>query len=205
MPSTVTSLLSTVDLEPGGCVRWGTPVLEPKNGVYIVSLTESPDDLDTTYPTPPLSHRALDELIAVCPDLTLDRELRPSRLELSKRIGSYWLADESVLYIGLAGQPLRTRVRQYYRTPLGAAKPHRGGWWLKTLSVLGELYVHFAVTADFKNSEEEMLRAFAANVSDASRSGLPFGEPLMPFANLRNGDWRRRAHGLGGAVSSTRN
>ena len=32
-------------------------------------------------------------------------------------------------------QPLRTRVRQYYTTPLGAAKPHKGGWWLKTLAV----------------------------------------------------------------------
>ena len=35
---------------------------------------------------------------------------------LADRLSGFRLSDEVVLYIGLAGQPLRTRVRQYYRT-----------------------------------------------------------------------------------------
>jgi len=46
-----------------------------------------------------------------------------------------------------------------------------------------------------------MLGAFAAGVSDASRAGLPAGDPVTPFANLRDGDWRRRNHRIRGATS----
>ena len=148
----------------------------------------------------PLSDAALDELLISCPALTLDGE-RPTRAQVAKRIGSYWLPDECVLYIGLAGQPLRTRVRQYYRTRIGAAKPHKAGWWLKTLSVLGELQVHYAPTDDFKDAEEHMLQAFAAGVSHRTRAALPTGDPVMPFANLRDGDWQRKRHGIRGATS----
>lgn len=48
-----------------------------------------------------------------------------------------------------------------------------------------------------------MLRTFAGNVSDATRSRLPADEPIMPFANLRDGDWRRRNHGIAGATTPT--
>lgn len=100
----------------------------------------------------------------------------------------------------LAG-PLRKRVRQYCKTPLGAAKPHKGGWWLKTLAVLDDLHVHYAATPDFKDAEEGMLHTFAAGVSDASRALLPPNDSAMPFANLRDGDWRRRNHRITGATT----
>jgi hypothetical protein len=201
MPSTVASLLSAIGLEPSGRVTWGTPVPEISTGVYLVALSAAAHTVEGTHRDAPISSAAVDKLRAICPALTLDGKRHPSQVELTRRIGSYWLPDETVLYVGLAGQPLRTRVRQYYRTPLGAAKPHKGGWWLKTLSVLADLHVHFAATAEFKDAEESILRAFAANVSDDSRSRLATGEPVMPFANLRDGDWRRRNHGIAGATT----
>ncbi len=200
MPSTVASLLASAGLESGGFVSWEEPVPENRPGVYIVSLAAAPQKISGIHATAPLSDAALDELLAACPDLTLDGEPRPAREQLAERIGSYWLSDECVLYIGLAGQPLSKRVGQYYRTPLGAAKPHKGGWWLKTLSVLRDLHVHYAVTPDCKDAEEDILRAFAAQVSEPSRAALPAGEPVMPFANLRDGDWRRRNHRISGAT-----
>jgi hypothetical protein len=179
------------------------PVREASSGVYIVALSPSADAVERVCRDAPINAAALDELSAVCPELTLDGTQHPTREQLGERIGAYWLPDETVLYVGLAGQPLRTRVRQYYKTPLGAVKPHRGGWWLKTLSVLADLHVHFAATADFKDAEEQMLRTFAANVSEESRNRLPADEPVMPFANLRDGDWRRRNHGIAGATTRT--
>ncbi|MFN8175883.1 MAG: hypothetical protein U0T02_12530 [Solirubrobacteraceae bacterium] len=171
--------------------------------MYLVSLSESADTATGLREAVPMNDAALDELISVCPELTVDGDRSPSRTLLAERIGRYWLTDEPVLYIGLAGQPLRTRVRQYYTTPLGAAKPHKGGWWLKTLSVLDRLYVHWGATSNFKDAEEEMMRTFAASISPASSAEWPAGEPVMPFANLRDGDWRRRSHGIGGATSGT--
>jgi hypothetical protein len=199
VPSTVASLLAVAGLEPSGCVGWGARVPETRTGVYLVSLT-STGRVANALTDCPLGDAALDELLISCPALTLDGE-RPTRAQVARRIGSYWLPDECVLYIGLAGQPLRTRIRQYYKTRIGAAKPHKGGWWLKTLSVLTELHVHYAPTDDFKDAEEQMLRAFAAGVSHTARAVLPTGDPVMPFANLRDGDWQRKRHGIRGATS----
>lgn len=201
MPSSVAQLMSSVSLKPGGCGRWGEPVPESRTGVYLVCLTPSPDRVRGLAECP-VSEAALEELLTACPGIQLDGEV-PDRDAVAERLVSYWLPDECVLYIGLAGQPLRTRVRQYYRTPLGASKPHRGGWWLKTLSVLDELWVHYAATPDFKDAEADMLRAFAAGVSTRTRRGLPAGDPVMPFANLRDGDWRRKNHRLTGATAPT--
>lgn len=182
-------------------MQWNEPVPETATGVYIVSTASAPDVLEPPILKAPLKDAALDELIAACPEITLDGKRHPSRTQLAERISRYWLPDEGVLYIGLAGQPLRSRVRQYYRTPLGAAKPHKGGWWLKLLSALDGLYVHYAAITGFKDAEEDMLRDFAANVSAQSRAALPTGAPIMPFANLRDGDWRRRPHGIANATA----
>lgn len=202
MPSTVSSLLSSVGLEPTGVVPWGVPVPETSPGVYLVALDADPHLSQCVIPDAPLSTNALDNLITRSPGLALDGRLYPTRDQLVQRFASYWLPDETVLYIGLAGQPIRTRVRQYYHTPLGAAKPHKGGWWLKTLSVISEVHVHFARTSEFKDAEEEMLRTFAASASDEAQNSLPADEAVMPFANLRDGDWRRRSHGISGATTS---
>ncbi len=183
-------------------MSWGEPVADTGTGVYLVALSPSAREFYCPFREAPLSGAAFAELVAACPQLKLDGCANPSAEQVAGRIASYWLPDETVLYIGLAGQPLRTRVRQYYNTPLGAIKPHKGGWWLKTLSVLSDLHVHFARTSDFKNAEETMLRSFASNVSGESLERVPGGEALMPFANLRDADWRRRNHGITGATSA---
>jgi hypothetical protein len=115
---------------------------------------------------------------------------------------AFWLSDEVVLYVGLAGQPLRTRVRQYYRTPLGAKRPHAGGWWLKTLGVLDELWVHYAASPALKTAERRMLNAFAGAVSPGSRAALHDPERVAPFANLRTGEELIKRHGISGATGN---
>lgn len=73
------------------------------------------------------------------------------------RFRAFWPGDEVVAYIGLAGTSLRKRVGRYYRTPLGARRPHAGGWWLKTLTVLDDLWVHYAATHDGGVAEVAMF------------------------------------------------
>jgi hypothetical protein len=199
MPSTVSDVFAAAGLEPAGVVRWGTPVPETAPGVYVVALSDSASSAEAALPTAPLSRSALKHLLAVRPELKLD--LAAADVDaLVERLGSFWLADEVILYIGLAGQPLRTRVRQYYRTPLGARKQHAGGWWLKTLSVLDELWVHYAPTPHFREAETQMLRAFAEAMSSSSRNRLHDRERVMPFANLRGFDDDIKRHGISGAT-----
>ena len=99
------------------------------------------------------------------------------------------------MYVGLAGTSLRTRVRDYYKTPLGARRPHAGGWFLKTLSNINDLYVHYAQTDTPNAVEDKMLRAFCAGVSERARAALHDPAHPFPFANLEWPPGFRKAHG----------
>ena len=69
----------------------------------------------------PLSFSALEEWLAVRPEMALDGE-RPTAAQLSDRLASFWMRDEVILYVGLTTRRLS-----------GARKPHSGGYFLKTL------------------------------------------------------------------------
>lgn len=199
MPSTVAELFAAARLTPGGVVRWGTPVPETAPGNYVVALTDAPESLAGRRPTAPLDEDRLAHLLSVRPELQLDGD-RPGVDELAARLKAFWLAEEVVLYIGLAGGSIRTRVRQYYGTPLGARKPHAGGWWLKILSVLDELWVHYAATPRNAEAEVAMLQRFAERVSAPSRERLWDPHNPAPFANLRTGRGDNKSHGIAGAT-----
>jgi hypothetical protein len=166
--------------------------------VYVVALTQRADRVGGAVEACPLSSTALDELLAVRPELRLDGT-RPSRRALAQRLSEMWLGDESILYVGLAGTSLRTRVGQYYATPLGARKPHAGGWPLKTLSLLTQLFVHYAGCTDPAAAEQKMLDTFKRQVSTASLSMLRDPSMPIPFANLEARKGARKAHGITGA------
>lgn len=91
-------------------------------------------------------------------------------------------------------------MSQYYKTPLGARKPHAGGWWLKTLTVLDALWVHYAATPDNGKAEVAMLQHFASGLTPASRESLHDPGNPAPFANLRTGRGDIKAHGITGAT-----
>jgi hypothetical protein len=202
VPSCVRNVFAGADVEPAGAVHWGEPIPSPaaaETGVYVVSLSENPDSLDEALAACPIMRSAVEELLGVCPGLTLDGE-PTTAVALTRRLSAFWLPDEVVLYIGLAGQPLRNRVGQYYNTPLGARRPHKGGWWLKTLSVLPKLWVHYAPTAQFAGAEQDAMAVFADGVSTDAGSSLHDSERVMPFANLEFPPGTRKRHGIRGAT-----
>jgi hypothetical protein len=198
MPSTAASILAAAELTRAGHVPWGTPIPESSSGVYVVALTDEVDSTLGSRSEAPLLTGSLERLLAARPELELDKR-RPNLDTLAARLRAFWLPDETVVYIGLATS-LRSRVRGYYRTPLGAMKPHAGGWWVKTLSVLDELWVHYAPTPEFETAEKQMLKAFADAVSPESRAALYDRERVMPFANLRGWDDLVKRHGITGAT-----
>jgi hypothetical protein len=199
MPSSVCALFAAADLDVEGVVRWGRPLSATESGVYAVALTDDPNALSRTRAAP-ISPTAIDALMSARPELTLDGR-RPSRDQLTARIEGFWLPDEPVLYVGLATS-LRSRIGAFYRTPIGARRPHSGGWFLKTLEILDQLHVHFARVHEFDAAEVAMLDAFIGGVSRVARAGLTDPERPWPFANLeiRRGDRKlRKRHGISGA------
>jgi len=63
-----------------------------------------------------------------------------------------------------------------YATPLGDAKPHPGGHWLKTLSVLRDLRVWWAETDAHEEYEDALLTAIA----DRNDGHGPFANNSLP-------------------------
>lgn len=197
MPSTVESLLRAVQLSWAGAARWHQRVQLDGPGVYLVALAEAPNEI-VTQPVCPVSAAAVQQLLDVRPELLLDGR-RPDTVTLADRLASMWLADETVLYIGLAGTSVAKRVRQYYKTPLGARKPHAGGWPLKTLANLDQLWVHYARCASVDAAERAMLDTFASGVSASARAALCDPDVPLPFANLTVPRGARKRHGISGA------
>jgi hypothetical protein len=212
VPSTVADIFAAAGASPAGVVPWGIspapPVhrLAPATGIYVVALTDELNSRAGALAAPPISEAAVKELLAVRPELTLDGA-RPTREQLHRRLARFWFPDEVVVYIGLAG--LRTnrpaqgevakRVREYYDTPLGANGPHAGGWPLKTLACLHELYVHYAYCGRVNVAEHDCIGYFAEHVSEKTRASLHDPVRVMPFANLEFPQGSPKNHGIRGA------
>jgi hypothetical protein len=198
MPSTVSEIFSAAGLQPAGSQLWGTPIPESGPGVYVVALTADPADRSGALADAPIDPALVQELLDVRPELRLDG-MRPDAPLLTARLSAFWFPDEVALYVGLAGTSVRNRVGAYYRSPLGARRPHSGGWFLKTLQNLDALHVHHAPCEDPVRAEHLMLTAFSAGVSPTSAEGLHDPELPIPFANLEWPRTRRKDHGITGA------
>ena len=197
MSTSVAAAFRAYNLIPEGMVPWGTRPPVSESGIYVVSLTPSTAQVDSCLDSAPLNSTKFEEWLERCPDLTLDGT-KPTIAQLMERVGRFWFSDEVILYVGLASD-LSTRLRNYYKTPIGARRPHSGGYFLKFLSNLDSLYVHYARCADPEQAEHKAIGAFCAHVSPASRSLLHDPTHPLPFANLAWPPGTRKAHGLMGA------
>jgi transcription elongation factor GreA len=174
-----------------GPVRWGNQVRSNKPGVFVVELGE------------PLERAPVD--VSVCgkwaehvTTLTVDGE-RPDGKQLARRLSSFWLPSQTVLYVASTEKSLAARVGALYATALGTRRPHPGGHWLKTLRGLEETRIWWAETNAPLEYEDGILSAFAEGLTAEERAGLP-GSVVLPFANLQTSSAERKAHGVAGAL-----
>lgn len=161
----------------------------------MIALTSDSVGL-TSLADPSVSTARTGQLLSVVPNLRVaGRETTPELL--AQHLGGMWLQDETVLYIGKATS-LASRARQYYATKLGARSPHAGGWPLKVLDGLEEMWVHWATHLMPELAEQQALAAFTGAVSEGSRSVLLDPRHPYPYANLE-GPGGRKQHGITGA------
>jgi hypothetical protein len=181
-------LLLGAHLMPAGEVTWGERVASRTAGVYVI---ETPESLSTA----PLDRSAIAAWMARSPSILVDGE-PASVAVLAERLGSFWIPNERVVYVGLAGTSVARRVDQFYRTPLGDPRPHAGGHWLKALASLARLRVWWAESDDPDGAEAALLDAFA------SRHG---GGLVLPFANRQTATGARKPHGISRSTASSPN
>jgi transcription elongation factor GreA len=166
-----------------GPARWEGPVPSRAPGVFIVELPGG-------AASAPIDIIAVRRWIDRVPSLMLNGE-RPTPQELAKWLHEHWLADEPVLYVGRSAKSLGGRVAAMYATPLGDARPHAGGHWLKTLSVTRNLRIWWAET----EAHEEYEDALLAEVADRNDGALP-------FANMTAADGEGKASDIENSLTA---
>lgn len=176
-------LIRTLGLEVDGPALWGARIRDDGPGVFVVE-----------WPAPethaPLDHTALRAWLERVPDLRLDGAA-PSPHELGRRLDAFWLAGQTVVYIGMTRHSLRRRLAAIAATRLGDRRPNASGHWLKTLRGLDRARIWWSPTDAAEEYGDALLEAFAASV----------GRPdAFPFANLEAPSGGRRIHGLTGAL-----
>ena len=181
-------LLDGVGLRPAGRVRWGESIPCDQAGVYLV---ETP----TLYSIAPIDIKVVSGWLERLPKLELDGR-RPTPREVAARLAAFWLPSHSVIYVGATSAPIAERIGDFYATPLGDRSPHAGGHWIKTLRLLRECWVSWAIAEDPFGSEDELLTRFAATASPSEVAALFDPEHVLPFANLEDAQKVRKRHGM---------
>jgi hypothetical protein len=160
-------------------------------GIYVV-------ELPAPLAVAPIASSVVKAWIRRVPTITVDGSPTTAP-KLAARLAAFWLPSASVVYIGQASGPVRGRVAAYYRTPLGDRSPHDGGHWIKTLSCLSDCVVWSAATDDYADAELRLLDEFHRTLPAPERRAVHDPFLVLPFANLKDGHGRRKAHGIGGS------
>jgi hypothetical protein len=188
MPITAVELFRAVGLSADGPVVWGSPVRANGPGIYVVEWPAAPDRA-------PVDISAVGTWLSRVPTLAVDGE-RPTGKGLAARLAAWWLPGEPIVFIGSTGKSIARRVDAFYRTPLGDARPHAAGQWLKALTNLGRARVWWASTDAAEEYEDACFEAFAAGVPDEVRAQLPAKGVSLPFANRRHPNGSARPDGV---------
>ena len=193
MPSpSAATLLRDAGLVVDGPLPWGRPIPARSPGVFVI-------ELPAPRPTAPIEVTRVGKWIERVPTLRLDGAV-PTSKALAARLGSFWLADQVVLYVGATKSNIAARATALERTVLGDRRPHPGGHWLHTLSVLPSTRLWWAETDAPEEYEDALLSAFADGVGDTERAALPDGAVVLPFGNLRLATGEQRASGITGSL-----
>lgn len=196
MPTTVEELFEKNSKKILGQAKWGDRVNCDAPGVYVVAMTPIANKM-LCFNDAPISKVTVQEWINRVPQMTLANTI-PTADMITQRIKSFWMPDETILYIGKAGTSLQTRIKQYYQTALGDPRPHRGGHWIKTLDNLSQLNIYWTTSegSTAHDLETKFLNVFIQNVSQDSMRALFDPRHPFPFANLEFPKGVRKSHGL---------
>jgi transcription elongation factor GreA len=190
-PRSAVALIRSLDLLPDGPIVWDQAVPSRSPGIFLVEVPVRSDEA-------PIDIVAVRDWLERVPGLMLDGE-RPTASQLAARLASFWLPQETVVYVGRTSKSLAARVSSLLHTPLGDRKPHPGGHWLWTLRDLGKLRIWWAETAAAEEYEDGLANAIAADVEPSIAAILAGFGPILPWANMTSAAGDAKRTGITGA------
>ncbi len=203
MPVTVKEIFNKVGLEPSVPLKWRNAISIKGNGVYIISSSSNSTMNTGITSSCKVNEEVFKKWKSFSPELNKKNlsTIKPIQTEINK----FWKPKENILYIGESSSEtngLAKRVNQFYIHQVGWKGPHTGGYWLKLLSQLEELYVYYAVCDHPRDTEFKMLLHFIEQCTGKSFYDLQELGKHLPFANMKV-DFQKK-HSISKAVSKTK-
>lgn len=183
---TVNDLFKKVGLTPSAPVKWGDTIPIKGNGVYVVSLSDNPSKNKNNFPLFEISKDVFNNWRKLSPEVNVNGVL--SKAVIEEELNRFWKAGQNILYIGEStseSNGLAKRLNQFYIHKVGWKGPHTGGYWIKLLSELENLYVYYAVCPNPRDTEFKMLMYFIEQTASRSFYELDELGKHLPFANLK--------------------
>lgn len=199
MPTTVHDILQAHNLAITGTVKWGGSFDANYNGIYIISLSDNPNQNENLSNAPSFNETQMHNWLNTATEMKIDNE-NPTIEKLKIRLSEFWFEDENIVYIGKAEkQNIKQRINKFFRHSVGERSPHRGGFWIKLLENLSELniyYVKIDEQAIVDDIEKALLKYFMENVTPESRAEIRDQELPLPFGNVEYTPRRCKQHGI---------
>ena len=89
------------------------------------------------------------------------------------------------MYIGESQAGLNQRIGQYYSHVVGWKGPHTGGYWIKLINELNQLYVYYSEADNSREAEFKLLMHFIESVAEQSFYDIDNLSKYLPFGNLK--------------------
>ena len=186
MPVTVKEIFNKVGLVAPAAVKWKTPIPTNDNGVYVISLSDDAAKNKGTHNVCEISEEIFENWKILSPNLNVNGTI--SKTAIEAELNQHWKPKETILYIGESTSEtngLGKRVNQFYQHKVGGKGPHTGGYWIKLLAQLENLYVYPAKCKNPRDTEFKMLMYFIEQSTGGNFYELDELGIHLPFANLK--------------------
>lgn len=199
----VKEIFNKVGLEPSAPLKWSNAIPIKGNGVYVISTSNNSTMNRGITSSCKMNEEVFKRWKTFSPELHVSNVSIIESIEAE--INKFWKPKENILYIGESSSEtngLAKRVNQFYIRQVGWKGPHTGGYWIKLLSQLEELYVYYAVCDYPRDTEFKMLLYFMEQSAGKSFYEIQELGKHLPFANMK-ADFQK-THSISKAVSKTK-
>jgi hypothetical protein len=187
MSISVDQLFKEFNLTYSEAHRWNQKLDADFNGVYIISTSADPFKHNSIHEIN-ISPDAFAQWKKEAPDLEIEGTLVTDIEQVKSYLNKFWHKTENIIYIGESTSktnPLQRRINQYYIHKVGQKGPHTGGYWVKLLSCLDDLYIYIAECSNPRETEFKMILKFSEILSGRTIFETNNLSTFFPFANAK--------------------
>lgn len=188
MSISVDTLFRSLNLKYSKPYKWNEKLDANINGVYVISTSNNPLIPNQNKIELNICEKTFDSWLKDAPNLEIENEKVFSINQVKHYLKRFWDENENILYIGESTSetnPIQKRVNQFYIHKVGKKGPHTGGYWIKLLSCLEDLYIYYAESPNPRQTEFKMIMKYVEFKSGKNIFDLDNIVHYFPFANSK--------------------